>query len=148
VEAVALLPQAWRNTARAMPEENVEIVSRAIAAINDRDVDAYLALCDPDVELINPVAAIEGPNRGEAGIRNFFQAIDEAATRFELEVERLRPLGNDRVLAFLILNLESERGFPQRQPLTNLYDLKDGKLLRVRVFFDREEALEAAGLSE
>jgi hypothetical protein len=27
-----------------MPEENVEIVSRAIAAINDRDVDAYLAV--------------------------------------------------------------------------------------------------------
>jgi ketosteroid isomerase-like protein len=131
-----------------MPEENVEIVSRAIAAINDRDIDAYLALCDPDFELINPIAAIDGPNRGEAGVRNFFQAIDEGATRFELEIERLRPLGNDRVLAFLILNLESERGFTQRQPLTNLYDLKDGKLLRVRVFFDREEALEAAGLSE
>ena len=82
------------------------------------------------------------------GSGTFFQAIDEAATRFEMEVERLRPLGNDRVLAFLMLNLESERGFSQRQPLTNLYDLKDGKLLRVRVFFDREEALEAAGLSE
>ena len=145
---MALRPQAWRDNARAMPEENVEIVSRAIAAINDRDVDAYLALCDPDFELINPFAAIEGPNRGEAGIRNFFQAIDEGATRFELEVERLRSLGNDRVLAFLILNVESERGFPQIQPLTNLYDLKDGKLLLVRVFFDREEALEAAGLSE
>jgi hypothetical protein len=65
-----------------MSKENVEIVSRAIAAINDRDVDAYLALCSPDVELINQLAAIEGPNRGEAGIRNFFQAIDEAATRF------------------------------------------------------------------
>ena len=131
-----------------MSEENVKIASQAIAAINDRDVDAYLALCAPDFELINPLAAIDGPNRGEAGIRNFFQAIDEGATRFEMEVERLRPLANDRVLAFLMLNLESERGFTQRQPLTNLYDLKDGKLLRVRVFFDREEALEAAGLSQ
>ncbi|MGZ8667559.1 MAG: nuclear transport factor 2 family protein, partial [Solirubrobacterales bacterium] len=61
-----------------MSQETVEVVSRAIAAINGRDIDAYLALCDPDVELINPVAAIEGPNRGEAGIRNFFQAINEA----------------------------------------------------------------------
>jgi ketosteroid isomerase-like protein len=131
-----------------MSQQNIAVVNRAISAINDRDVDAYLAICQPDFELINPIAAIEGSNRGEAGIRNFFQAIDEGATRFEMEVERLRPLGNDRVLAFLILNLESDRGFPQRQPLTNLYDLKDGKLLRVRVFFDREEALEAAGLSK
>jgi hypothetical protein len=44
--------------------------------------------------------------------------------------------------------MESKGGFPQRQPLTNLYELKDGKLLRVRVFLDREEAFEAAGLSE
>jgi len=55
-----------------MSEENVEIVRRAVAAINDRDVDAYLALCDPDVELINPVAAIEGPNRGESGDPELF----------------------------------------------------------------------------
>jgi ketosteroid isomerase-like protein len=131
-----------------MSEENLAAVNRAISAINDRDVDAYLAVCRPDVELINPIAAIEGSNRGEAGIRSFFDGIREATTRFELEVERLRPLGDDRVLAFLTLNLESERGFPQRQPLTNLYELKGGKLLRVRVFRDREEALEAAGLSE
>ena len=131
-----------------MPEENVEIVSRAVAAINDRDVDAYLALCDPDVELINQLAAIEGPNRGEAGIRNFFQAIDEGAARFELEVEQLRPLDDNRVLGSLTLDLETEGGYRDRQALTNLWELEGGKLLRIRVFSDHAEALEAAGLSE
>jgi ketosteroid isomerase-like protein len=130
-----------------MARENVEAVNRAISAINERDVDAYLAVCTPDVELVNPIAAIEGPNRGEPGIRRFFDGIREGATRFELEVERLEPLGDDRVLGFLTLNVESERGFPQRQPLTNLYELEGGKLSRVRVFRDRAEALEAAGLS-
>jgi ketosteroid isomerase-like protein len=131
-----------------MSEDNVEVVNRAITAINERDVDAYLALCRPDFELINPVAAIEGPNRGEQGVRDFFDSISEGTTRFELEVERLQPLDGDRVLGRLTLHLETERGFPQRQPLTNLYELGGGKLLRVRVFFDRAEALEAAGLSE
>jgi ketosteroid isomerase-like protein len=131
-----------------MSEENVDTVRRAISAINARDVDAYLAVCRPNIELINPIAAIEGANRGEAGVRSFFDGIREATTRFELEVERLVPLGGDRVLAFLTLKLESERGFPQTQPLTNLYELEEGKLLRVRVFRDRTEALEAAGLSE
>jgi ketosteroid isomerase-like protein len=131
-----------------MSQENVEVVSRAIAAINGRDIDAYLALCDPDVELINPVAAIEGPNRGEAGIRNFFQAINEATTRFELEVKRLQPLDNNRVLGSLTLVLETERGYRDRQAMTTLYELEGGKLLRVCVFADHAEALEAAGLSE
>ena len=72
-----------------MSQENVEIASRATAAINDRDVAAYLALCDPTGD-DQPVSAIEGPNRGEAH-SDFFQTIDEAARRFELEVERLQP---------------------------------------------------------
>jgi ketosteroid isomerase-like protein len=131
-----------------MSQQNVQAVNQAISAINDRDVDAYLAVCRPDVELIRPVAAIEGSDRGEAGVRSFFDGIREGATRFQLEVERLLPLGDDRVLAFLTLNLETERGFTDRQPLTNLYELEGGKLLRIRVFVDRHEALEAAGLSE
>src|SRR5207248_1295375 len=51
-----------RDTAWGMSEENVEIVQRAIAAVNNRDLDGYLALCASDVELITPVAPIEGPN--------------------------------------------------------------------------------------
>ena len=30
-----------------MSEENVEIVERAIAALNERDIDDYLACCTP-----------------------------------------------------------------------------------------------------
>jgi ketosteroid isomerase-like protein len=131
-----------------MSQENVEVVSRTISAINERDVEAYLAVCDPDVEIINPLSAIEGPARGEDGVRAFFEAINEAATRFELEVERLQPLDDNRVLGSLVLRVETRGGFPQTQPLTNLYELKGGKLSRVRVFRNHAEALEAAGLSE
>ena len=67
---------------------------------------------------------------------------------FELEVERLESLDDHRVLGWLTLHLESERGFRQTQPLSNLYELDGDKLVRVRVFRDRDEALEAAGLRE
>ena len=84
--------------------------------------------------------------------RRGFAASSTASTRstirFELEVEQLRPLDDNRVLASVTLRMESERGFPQSQALTNVYDLDSGKLWRVRVFTDRAEALEAAGLSE
>jgi hypothetical protein len=33
-------------------------------------------------------------------------------------------------------------------PTTNLYDLVDGKIRRVRIFLERYEALKAAGLRE
>jgi hypothetical protein len=31
-------------------------------------------------------------------------------------------------------------------PTTNVYDFVDGKISRTRIFFDRQEALEAVGL--
>jgi hypothetical protein len=131
-----------------MSEENLETVGRAISAINERDVEAYLSVCNSDVEMTNQISAIEGPYRGEQGIRTFFEGISEAAAKFELEIERLQPLEGNRVLGSLILHLETEGGFPQRQPLTNVYELHGGKLSRISVFSDRAEALEAAGLSE
>jgi hypothetical protein len=131
-----------------MSLENVEIVIRAISAINERDVDAYMAVCNPDFELINQMAPIEGSNRGEEGIRAFFESIQEGTLRLELEVGGLQPLDGNRVLAALMLRVETRGGFEGSEAITNLYELKDGKLSRVRVFRDHAQALEAAGLSD
>jgi hypothetical protein len=37
---------------------------------------------------------------------------------------------------------------PGAVPTANIYDLADGKISRMRIFLDRDEALEAAGLRE
>ncbi len=55
-----------------MSQDNLEVVARAIAAINERDIDRYLACCTEDIELWTPVAPVDGPHEGEEGIRRFF----------------------------------------------------------------------------
>ena len=53
------------------------------------------------------------------------------------------------VLAFLHLTASGrETGIPTPADTTNLYDVVDGKISRIRIFLDRQEALEAAGLRE
>jgi hypothetical protein len=42
-----------------MSRANVYVVERAIAAINARDTDAYLACCTESVELLLPLAGAE-----------------------------------------------------------------------------------------
>ena len=42
-----------------MSQEDAQTVRHAIAAINARDIDAYLACCTENVELLLPMA---GPN--------------------------------------------------------------------------------------
>jgi hypothetical protein len=38
-------------------KDHLEVVKEAIAAVNDRDVDRYLACCTEDIQLVTPAAA-------------------------------------------------------------------------------------------
>jgi ketosteroid isomerase-like protein len=132
-----------------MSEENVEIVKRAIAAVNERDVDGYLSCCTNDVQLSTPVAAVAGVYEGSDGIRRFFADLSDTSPDFKITIERLEAIGTDRVLAFmLVTGTGRASGIPQDARTGNVYDLADGKIKRIRIFVDREQALAAAGLSE
>jgi ketosteroid isomerase-like protein len=139
------------DTARAMSQENVEIVERAVAAVNDRDIDGYLACCTEDIQLQTPLTPIEGTYEGSEGIRRYFADLRDAGRDFRITIDRLETVGADRVIGFLRLNMSGRASgiSPGGDiPATNVWDLADGKIKRVRVFLDRREALEAVGLSE
>ena len=134
-----------------MSQENMEVVKRAIAALNDHDVESYLAYCTADVQLETPVSSIEGVYEGADGARRYFADIFEFDPDFRVTIERLEPIGGDRVLGFLRLNMSGRASgitLGGDIPSANVWDFTDGKIKRVRIFLDRREALEAVGLSE
>jgi ketosteroid isomerase-like protein len=134
-----------------MSQENVEVVKRAIAAVNERDIDRYLACCTEDVQLQPAWAAIEGVYEGPDAIRRYFANLEDASTDIRLEIECLELVGPDSVIAFLLAQgsgrVSGVRA-PGGIPSATVYDFLDGKIRRIRIFLDRKEALEAAGLRE
>jgi ketosteroid isomerase-like protein len=132
-----------------MSQENVEVVQRAIAAINARDIDGYLDCCTEDVELRAPMAAVGGVYQGADGIRQFLADIEDAAPDFRIAVHGIETIDGDRVLA---ITQTSSTGRASRIPLaaaaTNVYDVEEGKISRVRIFFDHQQALEAVRRAE
>ena len=86
---------------------------------------------------------------GPDGIRRFFTDIGDAGPDFKITIEHLEAIGPDRVLA-LGRNTGTGRasGIPMEYVTGNVYDFAGGKIQRIRIFFDREQALEAAGLRE
>ena len=132
-----------------MSQDNVRLVERAIAAINARDIEGYLACCSEDVKLETPMAAVGGVYEGIDGIRRFFTDIEEAAPDFRIELDGVEEVDSKRVIAFL-RNSSTGRasGIPMAWAQTNVYDLIDGKISHIRIFFDRQEALKAVGLEE
>ena len=142
-----------------MSHENLEAVQAVISAVNDRDLDRYLAHCTESIQLETPWAAVEGVYEGPDAIRRLFADLRDTLPDFHLVIERLEPIGSDRVLAFLRASATGRasgiaagagvlsatgRGIPS----ANVYDFAGGKIRRIRVFLDRQEALEAVGLSE
>jgi ketosteroid isomerase-like protein len=132
-----------------MSEENVEIVKRALAAVNERDIDGYLACCTEDIQLRTPMSPVVGVYEGADGIRRFFADIEDAAPDFRLHLERSEAVGAERVLAFLRAAAHGRAsGLPAGAETGNVYEFKEGKIRRIQIFLDRGEALEAVGLSE
>jgi ketosteroid isomerase-like protein len=132
-----------------MSQENVELVKRAVASVNQRDIDGYLACCTEDVQLITPIADVAGVYDGREGIRRFFADIADTGPDFKITIERLEAVGANRVLALMSVTATGRAsGIPTEAATGNVYDLADGKIEVIRIFADRNQALEAAGLSE
>ena len=127
----------------------MEVVERAIAALNERDIDRYLACCTEDIQLQTPVSPVAGVYEGADGIRRFFADIEDAGPDFRLDLERLEAVHGERVLAFVRIAVHARAsGLPLPAETGNVYEFKEGKIRRIQIFLDRGKALEAAGLSE
>jgi ketosteroid isomerase-like protein len=130
-----------------MSQENVRLVERAIAAINARDIEGYLACCTENVKLETPVAAVGGVYEGIDGIRRFFTDIEEAGPDFRIELDGVEEVNSKRVVAFLRTSSTGRAsGIRMALSLTNVYDVVDGKISHIRIFLDRQEDLKAVGL--
>ena len=146
-----------------MSQGNVELAERVVAAVNERDVDGYLACCADDIKLRTPWAALDGVYEGPEAIRRFFADLQDWAPDFRLTIERTEPIGATRVLVFLRVSLRgrasglsavavsgglSDDPAARDIPTATVYDFADGKVAGIRVFLDRDQALEAVRLRE
>src|SRR5262245_10529938 len=77
---------------RSMSEENVEIAHRAHDALIRRDLDAFLALMDPEVELTARFMELEGDAsyRGHDGVRAWWRTLLGVFPDFSTEVLEVR----------------------------------------------------------
>src|SRR5262245_65348401 len=108
-----------------------------------------MTCCSDDVVLRPPSSAIEGAYEGPAGIRRFFAEIEETGPDFRLAVDTIEAVGANRVIAFLHATATGRAsGAATGTHVTNVYDLADGRIRRIRAFQDRAAAIEAAELEE
>ena len=134
-----------------MSEENVEIVRASAAAFNRGDLDAWLEYWTDDIDYraIEGAPDDHGPIQGKDALRVYVQDWRDTFDDFRQEPVEQIDAGDDKVIAvFRISGRAKLSGVETDLTYAALYTFRDGKIARGREYWTREDALEAAALSE
>jgi uncharacterized protein len=132
-------------------QENVEIVRRAFGALASGRVDAAAEFWHPDINwravegAPDDVGEMRGIEAARAYVQDWYDTFDD----FTAEPEELIAVGDDQVVAVIHNAGRAKRsGIPSELRYAAVYTLRDGRLVRVREYETRAEALKTVGLEE
>jgi ketosteroid isomerase-like protein len=131
-------------------KQNVDLLRRVIDAYNARDIDALIACSDPKIEL-RP--AFAGPvsgaiYRGHDGLRMWQRDSEDAWEEIRGEPEAYFDLG-DHTLAFWMLRGKGRQsGAEVAMPSAVVARSRDGLVVYLKGYADRQEALKDLGVAE
>jgi ketosteroid isomerase-like protein len=134
-----------------MPTDNAEITRMAFEAFNGRDFDLLASeFWDQQIEWQtsreDPDAAT---HRGREAARRYIDQWVDSFDGLRADLEECRAAGEDRVFTWARWTGRGRgSGIDAEWWLAIVYTLRDGRIVRAEEYFDRTEALEAAGLSE
>jgi ketosteroid isomerase-like protein len=134
-----------------MSQENVDLIRRGY--------DRWLETGDPVFDFFDPQIEWHGPREfpdlaephyGHDGVRRYLEKVNEAFDDYRMVPEEFIDAGEDQVLVF---SREGGRGkgsgaAVQTNPTAHLWTLRNGKAIRMQSYWERADALKAAGLSE
>jgi ketosteroid isomerase-like protein len=132
-------------------QQNLELVRRAFEAWNTGEVDALMEPYAGDVVVITPPSFPEGGTlEGHDELRRFFETLRQGwESGGRVSIGELSPLGEDRVFAEFEWHARGETSGVETELATlGLFTVRDGKIAHAQFFFDREDALRAAGLAD
>ncbi len=136
-----------------MSQENVPAELRALAeaaydALNAADMDRFLALMAEDVEFTSLIAEAEGASfRGHDGVRVWWETVVASFQDVRWEVLELI-VGPDGTGVMHLRIAGTIGGVPVEQMMWQATAVRDGRVSWWALFRTKQEALEAAGLSE
>jgi ketosteroid isomerase-like protein len=134
-----------------MASANVDLV-RSVFADWERGDLSSLEWADPEIEFV----FVDGPEPstyvGRAAMEELFRGWLNAFAGFRLSVDDLIELDNARLLALTYAGGHGRASGVDlalaRAKSANLFELREGKVVRMVVYFDRDRALNDLGVAD
>lgn len=133
-----------------MSQENVELYRRAFRAFNARDIEAFIALCDPHIDFHSTFAAVGGARySGHDGLRRWHRDLEDAwGEGIRVEPEAYFDIDNQTLTFGVLYGRGRQSGAEVVMPYAGVARWRDGVCTYWKAYGEKESALRDLGLSE
>ena len=128
-----------------MSEGNVEKVRAGFAAHNWGDLNAWLDLYDPEVEF---ETLLLGIHQGKEAMRSLYEENQANQSGYTATPVELIDAGDKVITVVQVGGAGTASQIALDDQIAFIQTFKNGLVVREQTFRNREEALQAAGLSE
>ena len=133
-----------------MSDQNVELHRRVLAAVDAHDLEAVIALCDPDIELHSLMTVPGGAiYHGHDGARKFLaDLVDAWGDELRLDAEAYFDLGDHTLMFYVARGRGRQIGADVEMEWAQVCRWRDGLLVYSKPYVNREDALSDLGVSQ
>ena len=128
---------------------NAELVEELLGTVGRNDVERAVELCDDElcfVDVLAPMEQTVRDVRGRQGMRDWFAGLHvDGVKRVTAEPSDLQELPDGRVFGTVSVTQEKAGG-DFAMTVWGIWQIADGRFVKIDSFFDRDLALRAAGL--
>ena len=128
-----------------MSRENIEKVKEGFAAHNRGDLDAMVELYAPDAVF---ETLLLGTHHGNESIRLIYEENQKTLAGYNVVPVELIDGGDKVVAVAQAVGRGPASDIAIDEPFAFVFTIKDGRVTREQAFRNKEEALEAAGLTD
>jgi uncharacterized protein len=138
-----------RDTRRAIPQENIEVVRRLHERLNSGDIDGVVELCEPAFHL-DMSERVFNPEiyEGHEGIRRFYADVRDIWEQYRWTPEQLLEARPHVVALVRAQGRGRGSGLEIDRRIALVWTFARGRATALRLYVDPTKALEAVGLSE
>jgi ketosteroid isomerase-like protein len=131
-----------------MTDENVEVVKRIEDAWNDGDLSGFLDFFDEYVVMVPvPNHPEPEPVHGREGVLEFSERWLAPWDTYRFETENIVASGDAVVWTMRQHGTQNSTGLTMDTSMSAVFAFRQGKIVQVRWFWDKAEALEVVGLT-
>jgi ketosteroid isomerase-like protein len=128
-------------------KETTELLRQFYEYFNQRDLDAVLELCAPEVEVYKDPDVVEMvaafTPRGRERVAQYLRGWLDSWDAYQARPEQILEAGEEAAVLVHLRARGKGSQFDIEEDMADVFTVRDGKIVRLRLYIRRQDALQA-----